>query len=385
MLQPNHAWDRTAFRRYYAALRSTARPLNANVGRPKELNLAMATRDPFPMRSPVFCRRIALKAVFVRFTAAVLLLAGAVAAEAQPVYRVGFVSPIKAVPEPVQLRAFRQGLRELGYVEGTNLIIEARFAEGKNERLPELVAELVRLKVDVLLAGSTLGTVVAKRTITTVPIVFAGVQDPVGAGIVATLARPGGNVTGIAMGVGGGDFTAKCLELLTEAAPGTSHVAVLLNPAYPLSTQVRGEVQAVGRALNLKFDVHEAGNLKDLESVFGAIDASGARALFVAPDQFLTDSSPRIARFATEKRLPAIHFSKRFADAGGLMSYGASLENSYRRAASHVDKILKGAKPFDLPVEQPTRFELVINLKTARAIGLKVPQSVLLRADHTIE
>lgn len=346
----------------------------------------MATRDPFPMRSTAFCRRMAVKSMVVRLAAAVLLLAGSVAAEAQQaVYRVGFVSPLPPVPEPIQLRAFRQGLRELGYVQGTNLIIETRFAEGRNERLPELIAEVVRLKVDVLLVGSTPAAVAAKRATTTVPIVFAGVMDPVGSGIVATLARPGSNITGATVGVGGEDFTGKCFELLREAAPGTSHVAVLLNPAYPLSTQVRREVQAVGRALNMKFDVHEAANLKDLESVFTAIAASRARGIFVAPDPFLTDSSRRIAEFAAERRLPAIHFSRRFADAGGLMSYGASLENSYRRAATHVDKILKGAKPSDLPVEQPTRFELVINLKTAQAMGLKIPQSVLLRADHTIE
>ena len=346
----------------------------------------MATRDPFPMRSTAFCRRMAVKSMVVRLAAAVLLLAGSVAAEAQqPVYRVGFASPLPPVPEPIPLRVFRQGLRELGYVEGTNLVIETRFAEGRIERLPELVAELVRLKVDVLLVGSTPGTIAAKRATTTVPVVFAGVMDPVGSGIVATLARPGGNITGATVGVGGGDFTAKCVELLREAAPGTSHVAVLLNPAYPLSTQVGEVVQAVGRALNMKLDVHEAANLKDLESVFAAIDATGARGLFIAPDPFLTDSSPRIAKFAAERRLPAIHFSKRFADAGGLMSYGASLEDSYRSAATHVAKILKGAKPSDLPVEQPTRFELVINLKTAKAMGLKIPQSVLLRADHTIE
>jgi putative ABC transport system substrate-binding protein len=285
----------------------------------------------------------------------------------------------------MQLRAFRQGLRELGYVEGKNVIIETRFAEGRNERLPELVAELLRLKIDVLLAGSTPGALAAKKTTPTVPIVFAGVLDPVGSGIVSSLARPGGNITGVSVGVGGEGFTAKCLQLLREAAPGLSHLAVLVNPSHPLSMQFRREVQAFAKNVNMKFDVREVANANGLERALAAIGASEAQGIFVAPDPFLTASGARIARLAVDSRLPALHFSKSFAEAGGLMAYGPTLDESYRRAAAHVDKILKGTKPAALPVEQPTKFELVINLKAAKALGLTIPPSLLLRADHVIE
>jgi putative ABC transport system substrate-binding protein len=318
--------------------------------------------------------------------AAVLLLVGAVRAEAQQtVYRIGFVSPTSAVPEPSQLRAFRQGLRELGYVEQKNLIIETRFAENRTERLPELVAEVLRLKVDVLLAASTPGTVAAKRATTTVPIVFAGVLDPVGSGIVSSLARPDGNVTGVTVGVGGEGFTGKCLELLRRAVPGLSNVAVLVNPSYPLTTQFRREIQVAASELNLAVDVRGAANAGELERALAAIGASGAQGLFVAPDPFLTANSARIARFATDRRLPALHFSKLFAEAGGLMSYGGTLAESFRRAATYVDKILNGAKPADLPIEQPRKFELVINLKTAKMLGLTIPRPLLLQADQVIE
>ncbi len=318
--------------------------------------------------------------------AAVLLLAAPAAVHAQQaasVYRIGFVSA--GSPGGTSVDAFRQGLREAGYVEGRNLVLETRFAEDRLERLPVLVAELLGMKVDVLLAGSTPGARAAKKATTTVPIVFGGVLDPVGSGIVATLARPGGNITGATVGIGGEGFTGKCLQLLKETASGMSHIAVLLNPTYPHSVQFRREVQAAARTLKMKVDILDVANPENLEPAFTAIGASGAQGVFVAPDPFLTASSGRIAQFAASRRLPAIHFSRRFADAGGLMSYGGSLDDSYRRAAAHVAKILKGAKPGDLPVDQPTRFELVINLKTAKAIGLNIPQLVLLRADHIIE
>jgi len=314
------------------------------------------------------------------------LLAAPLAAEAQQtVYRVGFVHPASAARVSIQLDAFRQGLRELGYVEGKNVIIETRFAEGHTERLPELVAEVLQLKVHVLLAGSTPSALVAKKATTTVPIVFAGVLDPVGSGIVSSLARPGPNITGVTVGVGGEGFTGKCLELLRDAVPGLSNVAVLVNPSYPLSTQFRGESQAVAKKLKMKFEVREAANANELERALAAIGASGAQGVYVAPDPFLAANTTRIARFAAGRRLPAMHFDKLFAEAGGLMSYGGTLGESYRRAATHIDKILKGAKPRDLPVEQPTKFELVINLKTAKALGLTIPPSLLLRADQVIE
>jgi len=326
-----------------------------------------------------------MQSIVASLGAVVLLLTAPAVAQTQQaarVYRIGFVSP--SFPSP-SIEAFRRRLHELGYVEGKNLVIEARYGEGRADRLPELLADLLRLKVDVLLAASTPGALAAKKASANVPVVFGGVLDPVGSGIVASLARPGGNITGATVGVGGVGFTGKCLELLKEAAPGLSHVAVLLNPARTLSAQYAGEIQLAARTWKLKVEVLDAGNAADLERAFAAITASGAQGIFIAPDPFLTDSSARIAQFASGKRLPAFHFSRRFTEAGGLLSYGGSLDDSYRRAATHVDRILKGAKPADLPVEQPTRFELVINLKTAKAIGLKIPQPLLLRADQVIE
>jgi putative ABC transport system substrate-binding protein len=314
------------------------------------------------------------------------LLAAPLAAEAQQtVYRVGYVHPASAARGSMQLDAFRQGLRELGYAEGKNVLIETRFGEGRTERLPELVAEVLHLKIQVLVAGSTSSALAAKRATTTVPIVFAGVLDPVGSGIVSSLARPGRNITGVTVGVGGEGFIGKCLELLTEAVRGLSKVAVLVNPNYPLSTRFRGEIGAAAKKLNVKFEVHEAANANELERVLATIGASGAQGVYVAPDPILSANSATIARFAAGRRLPALHFDKLFAENGGLMSYGGTLGESYRRAATHVDKVLKGAKAGELPIEQPTKFELVINLKTAKALGLTIPQSFLARADQVIE
>jgi putative ABC transport system substrate-binding protein len=316
---------------------------------------------------------------------AVLLLAGSVAAQAQQavkVYRIGFVSSTSPGP---QFDAFRQGLRELGYVEGQNVIVEARFAEGRSERLPELVAEVIRLKVDVIVVGAALGALAAKRATTTVPVVFAGVNDPVATGIVASLARPGGNITGVTMGIGGSGFAGKWVELLKEAVPNVSHVAVLRNSANPASAPLVREIQSAARTLNVKLDVHDAGDPTKLESAFAAIGTSGDQGIIVTPDPFFTANRARLVQFAASKRLPAVYFTKRFADGGGLMAYGSSMEEYYRRAASYVDRILKGAKPAEIPIEQPTKFELVINLKTARALGLTIPQSLLLRADQIIE
>ncbi len=323
------------------------------------------------------------RAALCTLLASVLIAAPGIAQER--VYRIGYVSSsVSTVPNDASAEALRRGLLELGYVEGKNLLLEIRFAQGRRERLPELFAELLRLKIDVLVAAAP-AVIEAKNAVTTVPVVFGGVIDPVGQGLVASLARPGGNMTGAASGIGGAGFHGKCLELLKEAAPGLSHVAVLVEPLHRLKAQIAGEVQAAARTFNLKSEVFEAGNAADLEKALAAIGASGAQGIFVAPGTFLTDSSAMIAQFAASRRLSTFHFSKRFADAGGLMSYGASLEDSYRRAAKHVDKILRGAKPADLPIDQATKFELVINMKTAKAIGLKVPQSLLLRADHVIE
>ena len=327
-----------------------------------------------------------MKVILTRLaTTAVVLLGGSVAALAQPavkVYRIGIVS---SVPDPTLFDAFQRELKEAGYVEGKNVIIERRSWEGHAERAPELVAELLRLKVDVLVVGSAAGALAAKKATTTVPVVFASVNDPVAAGIVPNLARPGGNITGATMLIGGSGFGGKWVELLKDAVPGVSHVAVLRNSANPANASFLREIQAAAQALKLKLDLLDAGNTTNLDRALAAIGASGAQAIVVTPDPFFAVNRARLVQFEAAKRLPVIYYAKEFADAGGLMSYGVAREDSWRKAARYVDKIIKGAKPADLPVEQPTRFELVINLKAAKTMGLKTPQSVLLRADHIIE
>lgn len=318
-------------------------------------------------------------------TGAAVLLIGAFPAGAQTaakVYRIGFVNPVSAGPQVV---AFREGLRELGYVEGKNMTLEARFAEGRAEALPALVAEVLRLNVDVLVAGSTLGALAAKAATKTVPVVFAGLIDPVAPGIVSSLARPGGNITGTTFAVSGAGFAGKWLEFLKEAVPGIAHVAVLWHSTNPASALVLRELRTAGRTLNVRIDAHDAGNAAMLDASFAAISASRAQGLIVTNDPFYFANRAKLARFAAASRLPAVYFAKQFADDGGLLTYGGSLEESYRRAAGYVDRILKGAKPADLPVEQPTRFELVVNLKAAKALGLTIPQSILLRADRVID
>ncbi len=242
---------------------------------------------------------------------------------------------------------------------------------------------MLRLKVDVLVCGSTLTALAAKKATTTVPIVFASVFDPVASGIVASLGRPGGNITGAAIGVGEG-FAGKWVELLKEAVPSVSHVAALTNPANPASLGSVREMEAAARTLKVRLDVLDAGNAANLDRALAAIGASAAQGIIVTNDPFFTANRAKLIQFAATKRLPAVYFFKVFADAGSLMAYGANLEDSFRRAAAYVDKILKGAKPADLPIDQPTRFELVINMKTARALGLMIPQSLLVRADEVI-
>jgi putative tryptophan/tyrosine transport system substrate-binding protein len=328
-----------------------------------------------------------VKSTLARLAAAALLpLAGSVPANAQQaekIHRIGFVSSDSRSTVPVD--AFRQGLKEAGYVEGKNFIIEARYWEGRAERAPELVAEVLRLKVDVLMVGSAQTALAAKRATTTVPIVFASVFDPVATGLVASLARPGGNITGTTFGVGGEGFAGKWVELLKEALPGISHLAVLRNSANPASEPSVKEIQAAATIMKVKLDVFDAGTDTKLEAVLVAIDGSKAQAIIFAPDPFFSINTTRLVQFATRKRLPTMYYNKAFVEAGGFMSYGASSADSYRRAAKHVDRILKGAKPADLPVEQPTTFELVINLKTARALGLTLKPSLRQRADQVIE
>jgi putative ABC transport system substrate-binding protein len=327
----------------------------------------------------VITRRTLLGRISLAVLSAPLVAA---AQQREKVYRIGFVGSASAGSP---LDAFRQALGALGYVEGKNVVVEARFAEGRPERLPELVTHMLRQNVDVLVVGSTPGALAAKKATTTIPIVFASLFDPVGAGIVASLARPGGNITGAAIGVGGSGLGGKWVELLKELVPGIFHIAVLWNPANPASAASVGEIQAAARAMKVRLDVLDAANTTTLDRAFTAIGASGAQALIVTNDPFFTPNRARLVQFAASKRLPAMYYFKSFADEGGLMVYGASVEDSYRRAATYVDKILKGAKPAELPVEQPTKFELVINLKTAKALGLTIPRSVLVRADEIIQ
>lgn len=316
--------------------------------------------------------------------AAIVLVAGPIAAQAQQaskVYRVGFVTTGSAA---AAVEPFRQGLAQAGYREGGNLIIEARFAGGRQELLPELVADVIRQKVDVLVVVSTPTALVAKSATSTVPIVFASVFDPVASGIVPSLARPGGNITGSAMGVGG-DFGGKWVELLKEAVPGMTRAAVLWNSANRSSAQSAESIQAAARTSGVKLELFDAGNAANLDKALGAIAASRAEGLIIAPDPYFNANRAKVVRFAASRRLPAVYFFRSFAEAGGLMAYGANNADSIRDAAKYVDKILKGAKPADLPVDQPTRFELVINLRTAKALGLKIPRSLLVRADQVIE
>lgn len=312
------------------------------------------------------------------------LLVAPLAAEAQRaerVYRIGFVSPTAPGARNV---AFLHGLRELGYVEGQNVSVEMRFAEGQPERLPGLVEELIRLKVDVLVVGATIGARAAKKATTTIPIVFAGSSDPVAGGIVANLARPGGNITGISLAYGDG-FAGKWLELLREAAPNVSHFSALWSSSNAAAAKFVKELQVAARVLNARLDVHQAMNLPELDDALAAIRRGGSRSLIVTPSPFASTQRDKLVQFAASTGLPAMYFADDFADAGGLMSYGPSIDDTYRRAATYVDKILKGAKPGDLAIEQPTRFALTINLRTARVLGLKIPQAVLLRADRIIE
>jgi putative ABC transport system substrate-binding protein len=325
---------------------------------------------------------------FLRLALAVLSIAGLSGARAQPVakpHRVGIVSPLSAKPEAPTVRAFRQRLLELGYVEGKNVVIEARYAEGRPEIFPQLVAELLRLKVDVIVAGSGTGAVSAKNATSIVPIVFAGIADPVTSGIVTNFARPGGNVTGATYGAAGPVIAGKWVELLKEAVPGMAHAAVLFDSAESANAAYVREVQAAARSLKIRVEQFEAGDDATLQRAFTAIGASPARGLIVTGSAYYGGNRTKLIQSAADKRLPAIYFFSLFPEDGGLMSYGGSLEDSYRRAASQVDRILKGAKPGDLPIDQATKYELVINLKTAKALGIVIPRPLLLRADRVIE
>jgi len=317
------------------------------------------------------------------------LLAAPLAAEAQPaakIARIGLLGGNDPVVSAHLLEAFRQGLRDLGYVEGRNVLIEYRFAEGKFERLPALAAELVALKVDVILATTVLTAVAAKQAIKTIPIVFFAAADPIRSGLVTSLARPGGNVTGLS--VLSPELIGKRLELLKQAVPGISRVAILWEPdggGERTDKDMLKRAEVAGQALGVRLQYVEARGPADFDRAFSDMTRAHAGALTVLPSPMFFNERRHLVDLAAKHRLPAGYAWREGADAGDLISYGPSIADLYRRAATYVDKILKGAKPGDLPIEQPTKFELIINLKTAQALGLTIPQSLLRQADQVIE
>jgi putative ABC transport system substrate-binding protein len=309
------------------------------------------------------------------------------AQQAGKVYRIGFIGNSPLNTSAVSSRfheAFRQGLRERGWVEGRNTVIEWRFAEGRIERLPDLAAELVRLKVDLIVttAGGPAARA-AKQATTTIPIVAVAISDPVGQGLVASLARPGGNVTGLATLYP--ELAVKRLGLLKETLPGVSRVAVLWNAANPGNVIILRGVQAAARTLGVTLQLREVRGPDDFETAFAKMSGERSDALMILDDPLLFHHQVSIVDFAARKRLPAMYPFRESVEAGGLIAYSVNLSELHRRAAYYVDKILKGADPGELPFEQPTNFELVINLKTAKALGLTIPPSLLARADQVIE
>ena len=315
-------------------------------------------------------------------------MAWPLAAEAQQaakVARIGYLAGNLAAGPHLQ-EAFRRGLRDLGYVEGRNVVIEYRDAEGKFERLPALAAELVALKVDVIMASAAPQALAAKQATTTLPIVFGAAPDPVETGLVTSLARPGGNVTGLSMLTP--ELVGKRLELLTQAVSGVSRVAVLWQPGVPgerTDEDMVKEAEAAARALGVQPQFVEARGPADFDRAFSDMTTARAGALIVVGSSMFFIERRRLVDLAAKNRLPAVYPLREYVDAGGLLVYGPKLADLYRRAATYVDKILKGTKPGDLPVEQPTKFELVFNLKTAKALGLEVPPLLIAQADEVIE
>jgi len=323
----------------------------------------------------------------VSLTAAIWLLVAPLAGAAQQpakVPRIGYLSPLSPSSDSTRIEAFRQGLRDFGYVEGQNIAIEYRYAEGKFNRLPDLAAELVRFKVDVIVVASTPGILAAKNATSTIPIVMALSADPVPTGLVSSLARPGGNITGLSLL--SGELSGKRLELLKEVVPNLSRVAVLWDPVNPATLLQLRETEAAAQVLGVQLQPLEVrGPNPDFERAFQDTAGGQAGALITLDDLLILIHRRKIVDFAAKKRLPAMYGFRELPDAGGLMSYTANRSHLFRRAATYVDKLLKGAKPADLPVEQPTRFEFVINMKTAKALGLTIPPSILIRADQVIQ
>jgi ABC-type uncharacterized transport system substrate-binding protein len=326
------------------------------------------------------------KAAVPSILVAVVLLALGTTAEAQQpkkVPRIGFLSSLAPSSISARTEAFRQGLVELGYVDGKSIIIEWRYAEGNADRLKELAAELVRLKVDVIVTGGPAVNRPAKEATATIPIVLAFDNDPVGNGFAASLARPGGNITGLSTHYP--EISGKQLELLKEIVPRLSRVAVLGNATIPGNAQALRETELAAKGFGVKLQYLDIQNPKEIETAFRAASKGRADAVLVLGSQVVTSYAKQFAELATKNQLPAIYWSPEFVEAGGLMTYSVSSTDLFRRAAIYVDKILKGAKPADLPVEQPKKFEFIINLKAAKQIGLTIPPNVLARADKVIK
>jgi ABC-type uncharacterized transport system substrate-binding protein len=304
-------------------------------------------------------------------------------AQAGKIPRVGFMGNSTAALEANLIKPFRDGFRELGYEEGRNIEIVFRWAEGNYARFPALVAELLAAKVDVLVTAGTPATLAVKKATSTVPLVMVAVGDPVGTGIVPSLARPGGNITGLSSIAP--DLEGKRLELLREVVPHLSHVAFFMNPANAFHTVSMRQALAAAKTLGIRLQPHEVRKSDDLDAAFASIVKEKPDGLLILADRVFLHNRKRIMDFAIQQRLPSVNAYREVVQAGGLMSYGPSYEQMHRRAAIYVDKILKGAKPADLPIEQPTKFNLLINLKAAKALGLDVPAMLLARADEVIE
>ena len=303
------------------------------------------------------------------------------AASAARLWRIGFLGADSQATGHYE--SFRQGLEQLGYVEGATCTILARFADGKYQRLPALAEELVRSKPDVVVAGTTLSVQAVKKATSSIPIVMVAIPDPVGEGYAVSLSRPGGNITGLSTIVT--EASAKHVELLRSVIPGLSRLAVLINPNNPSDSLILEQVSGAAFVSGIKVSSVEAGTVPEIEAAFATIMRSRVEAVIVAADPFFDVQRKQIATLSIKSRLFTIFSNREFTDAGGLMSYGQDLDDQYRRAAAYVDKILKGAKPSDLPVEQPLVLELVVNRKTAKALGLSLPRELLLRADKVIE
>ena len=323
----------------------------------------------------------------------IILLSGAAAAwplaaeaqqpSAKALHQIGVLSPFSRADSERWHQALRQGLRDLGWVEGENISFEYRYADGVSEHLPELVAEVIKHQVAVIVVAVTPDALAAAKATKTIPIVMAAAGDPIAAGLIQNLARPGGNVTGLSQMAT--DLAAKRLELLKETVPNLSRVAVLWNPRDDLSTITWREIQLPARRMNIELHSLEVTVVSEFDSAFTKATGAKDHAIYVLPGPIFVDNERRIAEFAAKYRLPSVFHLPEFVHAGGLMSYGPDRVDLFRHAAGFVDKILKGANPGDLPVEQPTKFELAINLKTAKALGLTIPPSVLARADEVIE